>query len=102
MKTRYFISAPLSVDATDDRLFARCLHGLVDLPVGVLHVAAALRSGFGVHNQTTSGNLPEGHMRSVVDALCPVFSRPCVPWSAAAGPTVDSVVRGQFGRLAAG
>ena len=61
-----------------------------------------LRSGFGVHNQTTSGNLPEGHMRSVVDALCPVFSRPCVPWSAAAGPTVDSVVRGQFGRLAAG
>jgi hypothetical protein len=60
MNATYFISASLPVDATDDRLFARRLHALGDLSVGVLHVAA-LRSGFGAYNQTTNGNRPEGH-----------------------------------------
>jgi hypothetical protein len=54
MKTRYFISASLSVDMTDNRLFARRLHALADLSVAVLHVAA-LRSGCGAGNQTTNG-----------------------------------------------
>jgi hypothetical protein len=54
MKTRYFISASLSVDVTDDRLFARRLHVLADRSVAVLHVIA-LRSGCGACNQTTNG-----------------------------------------------
>jgi hypothetical protein len=61
MKSRYFISASLPVDVTDDRLFARRLHALADLSVGVLHVAA-FRSGFGAYDLTTNGIRPEGHL----------------------------------------
>jgi hypothetical protein len=60
------MSASFPVDVTDDRALARRLHtsvdlsvrllrALVDLSVGVLHVAA-LRSGFGAYNQTTNEN----------------------------------------------
>ena len=75
MKTRYFISASLSVDMTDDRPFARRLHALADLSVAVLHVAA-LRSGCGAGNQTTNEDRPEGHMRRVEPTLIRINPAP--------------------------
>jgi hypothetical protein len=80
MNATYFISASLPVAVTDDRLFVRRLHALVDLSVGVLHVAA-LRSGSSDYNQTTNGTRPEGHMRSVLGARWrPAFNYASAAW----------------------
>ena len=58
MKSAYFISASLPVAAADDRVFARLVHALADLSVGLFHVAI-LRAWFGGCNRTTNRNRPE-------------------------------------------